>query len=163
MVMVRMGRRAGFEANEFESYSLANSVGRWRPFADTTDSLRKLKSRYRLMVISNVDDDMFAKTQALIEVPFDMTITSQQAGSYKPSLNNFHAAFDLAGVSRDKILHVAESLFHDIGPANELGLTSVWVNRHKNGESAGATRLTCATPNLEVPDLQSLLAKIESG
>jgi 2-haloacid dehalogenase len=89
-------------------------------------------------------------------VDFDEVVTAQQVQSYKPAPAHFHAAFERLGLPQDKILHVAQSLFHDIAIANSLGLTTVWVNRrHKQGGS-GATPPTEARPDLEVPDLESL-------
>jgi 2-haloacid dehalogenase len=87
---------------------------------------------------------------------FDWIITAQQAKSYKPSLNNFHLAFERIGAPRNKILHVAQSLFHDIVPAKALGLSTVWINRRHDKAGFGATPPAQAQPDLEVPDLQTL-------
>ena len=104
-------------------------------------------------MISNVDDDLFAGTARALGVDFDAVVTAQQVRSYKPNLRNFHAARERMGVGTDRWLHVAESLYHDIGPANRLGIKSVWVNRAGSG---GGTRLADAVPDLVVPDLAAL-------
>ena len=83
-------------------------------------------------------------------------ITAEQAHSYKPSLNNFYLAFERLSLPKDKILHVAQSLFHDITPAKSLGLATVWVNRRYAQGGFGATPPAQAEPDLEVPDLQTL-------
>ena len=80
--------------------SLPDSLGDWPPFPDTVAALRRLKTRYKLAVISNTDDDLFARTAVHLEVPFDAVITAQQARSYKPSTNNFRLALERLGVLR---------------------------------------------------------------
>ncbi len=145
-----------FRPTDREVRSLPEAVKDWRPFADTVEALRALKARYRLAIISNVDDDLFAATSGRLEVPFDAVITAQQARSYKPALNNFRVAMERISASADKILHVAQSLYHDVAPAKSLGLTTVWVNRRAGRAGGGATVPTAAAPDLEVPDLASL-------
>ncbi|MDP9267402.1 MAG: haloacid dehalogenase type II [Acidobacteriota bacterium] len=151
-----MGERIGFAATEAEMDSLPESLGAWPPFPDTVAALRRLKSRYRLAIISNTDDDLFAQTAKLLEgaegVPFDAVITAQQAGSYKPSLNNFRVALERLGVGKEKVLHVAQSRHHDIAPAREMGIKSVLVTRR----GRGAVLANDAQPDLEVPDLKAL-------
>jgi 2-haloacid dehalogenase len=100
-----------------------------------------------------VDDDLFAGTAEALGVEFDVVVTAQQVRSYKPTLRNFEAARARMGVGRDGWLHVAESLYHDIGPANRLGIKSVWVDRPARG---GGTRVTDAVPDIVVPDLAAL-------
>ena len=157
-VMREFGRQTGFTPPASELDCLSESIKEWTPFPDTVDSLRALKRSFKLVIISNVDDDLFAETARYLEVEFDWVITSEQAGSYKPSLRNFEFAFRKSGIPKDRFLHVAESLFHDIGPANSLGITSVWVNRHSGAEGGGATAPTTANPDLEVPDLTALVS-----
>ncbi len=152
-VMVLIGRELGFQPTEPELACLADTLPRWPVFPDTVGALRALQSRFKLAVISNVDDDLFAGTAAALGIDFDAVVTAQQVRSYKPSLRNFHAAAARMGVAEDAWLHVAESLFHDIAPANRLGIASVWVNRANRG---GGTRRTDAVPDLVVPDLATL-------
>ncbi len=150
------GEALGFTPSGSERESLAESVREWPPFADSVDALAALKSRYRLAVISNIDDDLFAHSAQKFGVDFDEVVTAQQVGSYKPSLENFSVAFGRLGQGPEGILHVAQSLYHDIGPARELGLSCVWVNRRVGKMGSGATAPASAEPDLEVPDLETL-------
>jgi 2-haloacid dehalogenase len=151
-----LGRRFGFAPNAEEHSALAASIARWPPFPDTRGALRALKSKYRLAIISNIDDDLFAGTNQALGIEFDWIVTARQVGSYKPSLENFRQALARFGGPKDKLLHVAQSLFHDIAPARSLGLSTVWVNRRIGRKGPGATPPALARPDLEVPDLQSL-------
>lgn len=131
---------------------LADSVGDWPPFPDTVDALTMLGSRFKLAILSNVDDDMFQLSQVHLGTEFDWVITSEQIGSYKPSPENFHFARRIMGVDPSQHVHVAQSQFHDIAPASSLGWKTVWVNR----SGAASTPLVDSQPDLEVPDLASL-------
>jgi 2-haloacid dehalogenase len=148
--------RLGFTPTTEELAGFSNSVRNWPAFPDSALALQSLQKKYRLAIISNIDDDLFAFSAQRLRVKFDWVITAQQAKSYKPSLNNFRVAFDRIGLPQNKILHVAQSLFHDIAPANALGLSTVWVNRRQNKEGAGATPAAHARPDLVIPDLRSL-------
>ncbi|MGD8413057.1 MAG: HAD-IA family hydrolase, partial [Candidatus Latescibacterota bacterium] len=139
-----------------EDAFLADSITRWEPFADTVPALAKLEQRYRLAIVSNIDDDLISASLHKLRADFDPVVTAEQVGSYKPSRDNFLAAIERAGVEKDRILHVAQSLYHDIQPANELGLSNVWVNRRKGKPGAGATFPADASPTMEVPDLATL-------
>ena len=141
-----------------ENDKLADSIERWTPFPDTVDALRRLKMNYQLAIVSNIDDDLYAHSARQLAVPFDFVITAEQVRSYKPSHNNFLRAIERIGKPRDEVLHVAQSLYHDIKPANELGLANVWVNRRGDKRGYGATHPADATPSLEVPDLATLAA-----
>jgi 2-haloacid dehalogenase len=156
------GERLGFSPTDAEVRSLPESIATWQPFPDTVEALRKLTKRYQLAVMSNIDDDLFAATASKLEVPFSNVITAQQAGCYKPCMNIFRLAEKRIGVSHDQWLHVGQSIYHDVIPAQSLGLTTVWVNRRSPRPGAGAAKAATATPDLEVPDLQTLakLAKV---
>lgn len=154
------GRRWGFEPTPSEVDALADSLRSWRPFPDTVEALRALKTRYKLAIISNVDDGLFALTARHLEVEFDWIVTAEQAGTYKPSENTFEVALGRIGVAPERLLHAAESLFHDVAPANEMGLSTVWVNRRTGKQGFGATPPADATPDLEVPDLKTLAAAL---
>jgi 2-haloacid dehalogenase len=155
-VMAMMGTRLEIEFSEREENCLVDTIGAWPVFPDTVEALRSMKSRYKLAVITNVDDDLFAPAARALGVELDAVITSQQCGSYKPNHKNFHTALDRMGIEKEGWLHAAESLHHDIGPANELGIASVWVNRgHDN--TGGATRLSDAKPDMEVRSLAELV------
>jgi len=149
------GRRLGFEISGQEASSLPESLKDWQPFPDTVAALRKLKSRFQLAIVSNTDDDLFAHTARLLEVPFDWVITAQQAGSYKPSHNNFKLALERIALPPDEVLHCAQSIYHDVIPARALGLATVWVNR-RGAKGGGATKAAQGRPDLVVPDLKSL-------
>ena len=153
-IVKRFGAKLVFTPAQQEVYSLAESIRDWPPFPDTTAALRKLKTKYKLAIISNIDDDLLAYSLRLIGVPFDHLITAQQAKSYKPSFNNFNLALEKIGLPREKVLHAAESLYHDIAPTNELGIANVWVNRR--GGKPGATKDVAAMAGMEVPDLKTL-------
>ncbi len=155
-----MGAELGFEPSEEEARCLVDSLGDWPPFADTVPALRWLKREFLLGVVSNVDEDLFARTEVRLGVEFDQVITAERARSYKPSLRNFEVAVEVLGVEKDQMLHVAQSLFHDIGPAGLLGIATVWVDRRMGRGGGGATRLATAQPDVTVPDLSSLVALI---
>jgi 2-haloacid dehalogenase len=135
---------------------LGGSVVDWPAFPDSAEALARLAARFDLATITNCDDDLFAASNAKLGNPFRWVITAQQAGSYKPSLNNFEVAFERIGVDRDQIVHVAQSLFHDHVPAKQLGLTTVWINRRAGRAGAGATPLAEATPDATFSDMASL-------
>ena len=162
-VMELMGERLGLVLTGPELAALPGSLASWPVFPDTIPALQALKTRYKLAIISNVDDDLFAATARNLAVDFDAVVTSRQVGSYKPDLRNFHAAQERMGAEKERWLHVAESLYHDIGPANTLGIATVWVNRSQNRKGAGATRPATGQPDLEVPDLVTLVATIDFG
>lgn len=155
-VVRHLGERLGFTPSPGETAGLAESIADWRPFPDTVDALRRLQTRYKLAILSNIDDDLFAHTAKRLEVPFDLVITAQQCRSYKPSLNNFRTLLKRVALGPEEILHCAESRFHDVAPARELGISSVWVNRHAGRPGASASGAGAAVPNLEVPDLKTL-------
>jgi 2-haloacid dehalogenase len=161
-VMRELARRTGFSPDDADLDCLVDSLPDWPPFPDTVGALRAIKSRYNIAIISNIDDDLFALTARRLDVEFDQVITSQQARSYKPSLHNFVLALDRIAVSPDRLLHVAQSAFHDVAPAKSIGLSVVWVNRH-GGRDVGATRPVQATPDLEVPDLATLASLMGLG
>ncbi|UCG50970.1 MAG: haloacid dehalogenase type II [Candidatus Latescibacterota bacterium] len=157
LVMAEMSLRFSFDATPVELNCLSDSLKDWKPFHDTLDSLKKLKTRYKLAIISNIDDNLFSATARCLEVPFDWTITAQQARAYKPSLKTFEFALGRIGHPREQILHVAQSVYHDVVPAKAMGLATVWVNRRAGKQGSGATVSASAVPDLEVPDLESLV------
>jgi len=153
-----LGQAWHFVPGESELRSLEDSLPEWPPFADTVRSLQRLKRKNKLAILSNIDDDLFSGTARLLGVMFDQVLTAQQLGSYKPSLNNFQALIERLGVPKERILHVAQSPYHDIEPARKAGLATVWVNRRRGRNTFGATPAARAEPDLEVPDLQSLVS-----
>jgi 2-haloacid dehalogenase len=158
--VLEAGKRWGFAPEPSEVDDLADSLRDWEPFPDTVEALRALKKRYKLAIISNVDDGLFALTACHLEVEFDWIITAEQAGTYKPSTNIFEVAVRRMDVGRERLLHAAESLFHDVVPAKEMGLSTVWVHRRIGKEGFGATPPADARPDLEVPDLRTLASRL---
>jgi len=162
-VMQEFSRRLGFQPREREFDCLARSMPDWPPFPDTSRALASLRRRYRLFVLSNVDDDLFALTAPRLGVEMDGIVTAQQLRVYKPSHAFFRDAFARTGVPRERILHVAQSLFHDVAPVAELGLATVWVNRRRGSKGAGATPPAAALPDVEVKDLDELDGLLTAG
>ena len=152
-VMALMGADLDIAFSESELGCLADSLPNWPVFPDAADALITLQSRYRLAIISNVDDDLFAGSTRALGIDFDAVVTSQQVRAYKPDLRGFDTALERMGCEKAAWLHIGESLYHDIGPANRMGIASVWVNRPDRG---GGTRQTDAVPDLEVSDLAEL-------
>jgi 2-haloacid dehalogenase len=138
--------------------SLPNSLPTWKPWPDTVAALRQLKTRFRLAILSNVDDDLFAQTRPQLEVPFDEVITAQQAQAYKPSLKLFELALSRIHAPAHRVLHVGQSLYHDVIPAQALGLATVWVNRPSARPGVGAVKSAEAKPDLTVTSLSELAA-----
>jgi len=155
-VVQQFGKRLEFEPTAGEVRALADSVPSWPPFTDTVAGLKQLKKHYKLAVISNIDDNLFTETQKHLGVQFDYVITAQQARSYKPSLNNFQLALRTMGIPTHQLLHVGQSIYHDVIPAQSLGIATVWVNRRSARPGVGAVRKAEGKPDLEVPDLASL-------
>jgi 2-haloacid dehalogenase len=143
----------GLTASADEIGQFAGSVGDWPAFDDSAPALQRLADRFRLGVITNCDDDLFAASNRRLGVKFDWVITAQQARSYKPSHRNFELAFETMGIPRDRILHVAQSLFHDHVPARELGVSSAWIDRRHDRPGHGATPPAAARPDFTAPDM----------
>jgi 2-haloacid dehalogenase len=146
------GKRLGFAVAQSEAESLAESMKEWKPFPDTVAALEKLKTRFKLGIISNVDDDLFAASARHLKVKFDQVITAEQAKAYKPSLAPFNLALERFRISRERVVHAGQSIYHDVLPAKSLGLATVLVYRR----GFGAARPAEGMPDLEVPDLETL-------
>jgi len=153
-----MGRALGVDISAHDGRTFAASVALWEPFPDTVACLQALARRYKLGIISNIDDDLFAGTQRKLEVKFDLIVTAEQVQSYKPSLRNFREALRRSGLSKDEVLHAGQSVYHDIVPASFLGIKNVWVNRPSIRPGAGAAKPASAQPQFEVQNLNELLA-----
>jgi 2-haloacid dehalogenase len=141
-VMRRLATSLDLDASDAECAEFGSSVAAWPAFADTARALRRLKERYRLIIVSNVDRASFARSNRRLGVDFDVVITAEDVGSYKPALGHFDALFEqlpTLGVERGELLHVAQSLFHDHQPARHLGLPSAWIDRRHDRDGSGAT------------------------
>ncbi len=161
-VLDGFGENHGFTPSTEERAAFGASVGDWPAFADSPEALKMLGQRFKLVILSNVDDDLFKLSAQRLGVEFSDVITAQQVGSYKPDPRNFKVMLERTGNQPERVLHVAQSLFHDIAPAKSLGLTTVWVNRRHDRPGFGATPIAEATPDLEVPDLMTL-ARLTAG
>jgi 2-haloacid dehalogenase len=138
----------GLVVSEQEASALPRRWGSHPVFADVQPALAALRAEdYRLAVLTNCDDDLFAETQRSFHQPFDLVITAEQVKDYKPSISHFRRFFRVSGVAMSDWVHVACSWFHDIAPAREFGVKRIWIDRDRTGEDpAGATaRLTDAT------------------
>jgi 2-haloacid dehalogenase len=158
LVVRRFGEEFGFAPTEKDVRALSDSLPKWKPWSDTVSALRELQKRFRLSIISNIDDDLFAATRPQLEVKFDPVITAQQAQAYKPSLQIFELALSRIGVPAHRVLHVGQSVYHDVVPAKSLGLATVWVNRPSARTGVGAVKAAEGKPDLQVSSLAELAA-----
>jgi 2-haloacid dehalogenase len=160
----RLARQCGIAASKTEAAEFGQSVGRWPAFPDSAEALAYLKRHYKLVILSNVDRASFAKSNEKLGVAFDLVVTAQDVGAYKPNLKNFeHALAEIGrrfGVGREKVLHTAQSLFHDHVPAKQVGLKTVWINRRKAQGGWGATPPPAGvpTPDFEVESMAAFAA-----
>jgi 2-haloacid dehalogenase len=154
----RLAAELGAGTNDIECAEFGASVGAWPAFADTAHALRRLKEHHTLIILSNIDRASFARSNRRLGVEFDLVITAEDVGSYKPSLGHFDALFEQLprlGIERSELLHVAQSLFHDHVPAAELGLPSVWIDRRHDREGAGATPPTAIDVSVRYTSLDA--------
>ena len=155
-VVRRFGKRLGFEPTAEEQASLPDSIATWEPFPDTVQALRKLKSKLQVGIISNIDDELFSATARRLEVNFDCVVTAGQARAYKPSQKVFQMAQQRLNVKLPEWVHAGQSLYHDVIPAQALGLATIWVNRPSRRPGSGAAKPASAKPDLEVRSLEEL-------
>jgi 2-haloacid dehalogenase len=148
-----LGEELGFTPTDDEARTFGASVTEWPAFDDSPAALQQLKQRFKLAVITNCDDDLFAASNRRLGVEFDWIVTAEQARGYKPREANFTYAFERIDVPRERILHVAQSLFHDHVPAKALGMTTVWIDRRQGRAGGGATPPADATPDATFADL----------
>lgn len=131
---------------------IGHSVPRWPAFPDSTEALQRLANRYQLIILSNVDRASFAGSNTRLGVTFDAVLTAEDIGSYKPDPRNFEALLEKVsemGIAPNRLLHVAQSLFHDHAPAKAMGFRTVWIDRRGNTPGHGATP---ALDNVPEPD-----------
>lgn len=142
VVYKRLAEEWGVPATWAECEAYGRSVKNWPAFADSMAALQYLKQHYKLVILSNVDNESFAASNARLGVAFDAVYTAEDIGSYKPSARNFDYMLEKLkslGIARSEILHTAESMFHDHGPANAHGLANCWIYRRHDQEGFGAT------------------------
>jgi 2-haloacid dehalogenase len=145
----------GLSIPEDEVRRFAASVGAWPPFPDSTSAITRLAEWFKLGVITNCDNDLFAASNERLGVRFDWVITAEMARSYKPSLKNFEHAFATIPVPRERLLHVAQSFYHDHVPAKKLGMATVWIDRRQDRPGSGATPPAEAEPDLIFPTMSA--------
>jgi 2-haloacid dehalogenase len=140
--MRALGAELGAPVSDEEAETLAVSVPDWPAFPDSAQALQRLSRRYKLIILSNVDRASFAGSNTRLGVTFTSILTAEDIGSYKPSPRNFEALareVERLGVAEGKLLHVAQSLFHDHVPAKAAGLPTLWINRRYDRPGWGAT------------------------
>ncbi len=145
----RVGADLGAPVTDADAAAYGSSVKDWPAFPDTAAALSRLSKHFKLIIVSNIDNASFAASNPRLGVTFDAIVTAEDVGSYKPRRDHFDRLFeelDRLGVGRDRLVHVAESLFHDHEPAAALGLPSVWIHRRHDKGGTGAT----ATPSGDV-------------
>ncbi|HST13673.1 MAG TPA: HAD-IA family hydrolase [Gaiellaceae bacterium] len=148
-VLTESMRRLG--APDGQEHGLAESLPGWRAFPEARAALDELRRRgWKLAILSNTDDDFIAASQVQIGMVFDEVVVAQEIGSYKPAHRHWEEFFRRTNAPREGHVHVAASLFHDVAPSNELGLTSVWINRLVETSNDGVR------PTRELPDLFEL-------
>jgi 2-haloacid dehalogenase len=145
----RLSRRFDWKLTDEKRFRLADLLPTWAPFADTDAALVRLKKKYRLGILSNIDRDLFAGTASHFSVKFDFIVTAEDVRSYKPSLGHFHRMLEKHG-DKETTLHVAQSQYHDGRPANALGLAFAWINRYNEPADPKVAA------NGVYPDLKSL-------
>ncbi|NUX99540.1 haloacid dehalogenase type II [Paraburkholderia youngii] len=152
IVYKRMAEEWGLPYTHEECVAYGRSIRNWPAFPDSAAALQYLKQHYKLVILSNIDNESFTYSNARLQVEFDAIITAEDVGSYKPSPRNFEymlQKLDQRGIRKGKILHTAESLFHDHKPANEFGLASCWIYRRHSKPGFGATMDPGSQPNLD--------------
>lgn len=152
------------EAGDREAFAM--SPHQWPAYPDSHQGLLALQARARVGALSNIDNASLASSCRALDFRFDLIVTAERVGAYKPDRPHFDTAMaDLAGlgIARDRILHVGQSLRADIAPANQLGLTCVWVNRPGRSLGLSGEGVETARPDLTVSSLQELVAAITAG
>jgi 2-haloacid dehalogenase len=157
LTVQEMGQRCQAAISAEDGARFAASLTRWQPFPDTVAGLQALSRQFRLGIISNVDDDLFAVTQKKLGVNFDVIVTAQQVKNYKPSHKNFQEALRRSGLKKEELVHAGQSVYHDIIPANQLGIRNVWVNRPSIRPGSGAAKPAAGQPTAEVKSLAELV------
>jgi 2-haloacid dehalogenase len=143
----------GLQPTPQQSADFADGVADWPAFPDSAAALDRLRRHYRLGVITNCDDDLFAAANRRLGEPFEWIVTAEQVRAYKPDERNFEAALSRVGAPAESILHVAQSLFHDHVPAQRLGLRTAWIDRRHAQSGFGATPAAVAAPSVVAPDM----------
>jgi putative hydrolase of the HAD superfamily len=148
----RLAEEWGVAASWSDCLAYGRSVKDWPAFADSAAALQYLKQHYKLVILSNVDNESFSASNEKLGIVFDAVYTAEDCGSYKPSSRNFEYMLDkleTLGIMKRDILHTAESMFHDHAPANRHGLASCWIYRRHGQEGSGATMTPASAPKYD--------------
>ena len=151
----------GVTLADADARAFGASIGEWPAFPDSPGALAYLKEHYKLVILSNVDRASFARSNEKLGVVFDAVFTAEDIGSYKPDLGNFRYLLDKLGdlgVAKGDILHTAQSLYHDHGPAKKLGLASCWIDRHGTAGESSVAPDPEATPDFRFHTMEALAA-----
>jgi 2-haloacid dehalogenase len=157
IVFQKFSLKYNFEIEHGQEYSLSESVKVWPAFPDSNKALNKLQEKYKLVIISNIDDDLFAHSEALLGVKFDYIFTAQQMGSYKPSIHNFKYVKEKLNLTNDNWLHVAQSLYHDHVPASKMNIDSVWIKRQSAAGDQGIAPVVEIVPSRKYDSMESFV------
>ena len=165
--MRALGTQLSVPVTDGEAAAFGASVPDWPAFPDSKEALARLAKRYTLIILSNVDRTSFAGSNTRLGVTFAGIVTAQDVGSYKPSPQNFAALAveaERLGVRKGRLLHVAQSLFHDHAPAKAAGLSTVWINRRHAQPGWGATPDPQApvTPDWEFPSMAAFADAVDA-
>ncbi|MDE0048905.1 MAG: HAD-IA family hydrolase [Rhodospirillales bacterium] len=155
----------GHAATDAEAAAFGASIADWPPFPDSVDALAYLRQHGLLMVLSNVDRASFAHSASRLGDPFQAVVTAEDVGSYKPAPAHFERAKALLadeGIAPGEVLHVAQSLFHDVVPGRAAGFSTCWIDR-RAGRPGGATPPVDVEPDMTFHDLASLAAWHRTG
>ncbi len=171
MVHAELRRRFGLAGSGEMDRAFGTSLPHWPAFPDTAEALRVLKRHFRLVILSNVHREGFAASNRKLGVGFDAVLTAEDIGSYKPNPANFRHLIGYLreswGTKPDRILHVAQSMFHDHVPAADAGLARIWIDRQglSRGGGWGATARVKALPEplATYPDLASFAADVATS
>lgn len=154
-VMQGIGERAGIALSTRECETLVRSFADWPVYPDTPPALQALKTRFRIGVLSNVDRDLFALTAPKLGVALDVLVTAEDVRSYKPARGHFMQGLARLGIPPSRVLHAAESPYHDLGVAREMGMRTAWVRR-RQGSGPTASGDAVAHADLVVADMSEL-------
>ena len=148
---MRLLKSEGFDISDEDALEFADSIYSWQPFTETHNSLAQLKKKgYKLVILSNIDNEIIKKSIELIGIGFDGIVTAEEVGSYKPAHGHWEEMLKRFNANKAEVLHVAASYVHDIVPAKEQGFDAIWINRNSEEPT------TDVRPDLEFKDLRPL-------
>jgi 2-haloalkanoic acid dehalogenase type II len=147
----RLLKSEGFDISDKDALEFADSIFTWQPFAETHNTLAKLKDQgYKLVILSNIDNEIIKRSIRLIGTDFDGVVTAEDVGAYKPAYGHWREMLKRFNAKTEEVLHVGASYVHDVIPAKELGFDAIWINRNHEKPTAEIR------PNIEFPDLTPL-------